>query len=150
MHGHPNVVQYLLEQSADKEARTNHGSTPLHVSAINGHLNMVQFLVEQGTDKEARKNNRRTPLYISVIVNEFRIAVQYLVQQGADITTCDNDKKIRHPLKYAVECNFTHIAEFLVQQERFQLLVVHDIRELLTRLGLYSVERNAILSMLQT
>jgi hypothetical protein len=65
---------------------------------------------------------------------------------GADITTCDNDKKT--PLQYAVECNFTHIAEFLAQQERFQLLVVHDIHELLKRLGLYSVERNAILSML--
>ena len=33
----------------------------------------------------------------------------------------------------------------MAQQERFQLLVVHDTREYFTRLGLYTVERDMIL-----
>jgi len=63
------------------------------------------------------------------------------VQQGADLTACTIANKT--PLQVAQSRNNTVIAEYLAQQERFQLLPVYDC---LMRLGLYSVERHMILS----
>jgi ankyrin repeat protein len=56
------MMKYLCEQGADKEARNNHGRTPLHWAAYNGHLPMVQYLCEQGADKEVTDYRGSTPI----------------------------------------------------------------------------------------
>ena len=81
--GHLPVVQYLCEQGADKEARTNGGGTPLHKAAFKGHLPVVQNLCEQGADKEARTNGGNTLLPLAAFNGHLPV-VQYLCEQGAD------------------------------------------------------------------
>ena len=141
--GHLNVVQYLAEQGADKEARDNDGWTPLYLAVFNGHMNVVQYLLEQGENKVARDDGGWTPLHAAACRNNYNI-VKYLIQQGADLTARTDENTT--PFQFAERRNNVEIAEYLAQQERYQLLVVHDSRELLTRLGLFSVERDMILS----
>ena len=40
--GHLEVVQYLVQQGADKNKATNDGFTPLFSAALKGHLAVVQ------------------------------------------------------------------------------------------------------------
>ena len=60
VNGHLDVVQYLVEQGANKEATDDCNKTPLFVAAKGGHLEVVQYLVEQGVNKDATDADTRT------------------------------------------------------------------------------------------
>ena len=62
------VVQYLLEQGADKEKAKNDGVSPLHIAAQEGHTAVVQFLLQQGADISKAAVDGRLP--IDVAANE--------------------------------------------------------------------------------
>jgi len=61
--GHCDLVQWLLGQGADVNARSSGGSaTALHSAAWNGHLAMVKLLIAAGADVHARdKEHDGTP-----------------------------------------------------------------------------------------
>ena len=52
VEGKVSIVQYLLQQGADKNKADNWGATALHLAALHGHIAVVRCLVEQGADKE--------------------------------------------------------------------------------------------------
>jgi len=61
-YGNVEVIQLLIQQGADKEARDDNGWTLLH-HAVNGEkLDVVRYLVQQGADTEALNNANITPL----------------------------------------------------------------------------------------
>jgi ankyrin repeat protein len=60
--GHLEIVKFLVESGADKEAKTKSALTPLHFAAIDGHFGIVKFLVESGADKKAKTKGNQTPL----------------------------------------------------------------------------------------
>jgi ankyrin repeat protein len=56
-NGHRDVVAYLLERGANRDAKGFFGGTALHWAAINGHAGTVELLLENGADpslKDAR------------------------------------------------------------------------------------------------
>ena len=61
-HGHLSLVEYLVNQQVDINAKDNKGMTPLHWSAYNGHLSVVEYLVNKKADINAKNNHGKTPL----------------------------------------------------------------------------------------
>ena len=59
--GTAEVVTALVQTGADPNARTEFGSTPLDVAAINGRAEVVMALVEAGADPMTRNAEDRTP-----------------------------------------------------------------------------------------
>jgi len=58
-NGHTEVVEYLLDQGAQIDAKGVFGATGLHWAAINGHRKMVELLSARGaslTNRDARFN----------------------------------------------------------------------------------------------
>ena len=47
------IARLLVEHGADITARTNDGSTPLHVASRLGGVGVVQSLIEHGADVRA-------------------------------------------------------------------------------------------------
>ena len=82
-YGHLTVVQYLLEQGADKEKANNNGASPLFLAAQNGHLGVVQKLLEQGANVNKANNVGVSPLWIAAYYGHL-VVVQFLLEQGAD------------------------------------------------------------------
>jgi len=73
--------------------------------------------------------------------------VKYLVQQGANTEALITNNDNMTPLQLATQFGRTScIHQYLEKHRRFRQLIVHDTREYLTRLGLFSVERDAIIS----
>jgi len=65
--GHLSVVEYLVNQKADINAKNETHSTPLHLAAERGHLGVVEYLVNQKADINA-KNDCFEFLYLIVLL----------------------------------------------------------------------------------
>jgi len=53
-NGHLSVVEYLVNQKADINAKDYGKMTPLHYAAQNGHLSVVEYLINQKADINAK------------------------------------------------------------------------------------------------
>jgi len=56
-NGQFSVVEYLVNQKADINAKDYGNITPLHYAAQNGHLCVVEYLVNQKADINAKNND---------------------------------------------------------------------------------------------
>ena len=65
--GHLNIVEYLVNQKADINAKDKDKWTPLHCAAEKGHLSVVEYLVNQKADINA-KNNDVEYLYLMILL----------------------------------------------------------------------------------
>ena len=52
--GHLRVIEYLVNQKADINAKNKDDCTPLHYAARNGHLSVVEYLVNRKADINAK------------------------------------------------------------------------------------------------
>lgn len=64
-------------------ARTELGSTPLHLAATNTHPEVAKLLVARGADVNARDNNQTTPLHLAAYTGKKEL-VEFFLSKGAD------------------------------------------------------------------
>jgi len=90
--GHDSTVQFLIEKfGADKDAKTNDGSTALHLAAAGGHDSTVRVLIEElHADKEARTNDGSTALHLAA-TKDHKSTVQLLIQNFGANKKAKND-----------------------------------------------------------
>ena len=60
--GFANIAQMLLDAGADLQARTEAGSSVLHLAAVTNQLSMVKWALESGAAMEAQNNAGNTAL----------------------------------------------------------------------------------------
>ena len=60
--GHKDIVERLLAQGADVNAKNRDGVTPLHMVAHAGHKDVVEILLAQGANVNAEDIDALTPL----------------------------------------------------------------------------------------
>jgi len=65
--GHRGVVQLLLANHADVNARTNKGVTPLYTAALNGNRDVAESLLAFRANVNAETNDGWTPLHAAVV-----------------------------------------------------------------------------------
>ena len=57
LNGHLEIVEYLLEQGADRDHPTNGIQTPLHLAALAGQLKVAQCLMTYGADINVKNSH---------------------------------------------------------------------------------------------
>ena len=62
LHNHQDVVEYLLAQGADVNAKTSTGITPLHEAAQNGNKEITELLLARKANVNAVDNQGWTPM----------------------------------------------------------------------------------------
>ena len=60
--GHHDIVQYLVNEGADKDMGNAFGHTPLHAASQEGNHNVVQCLVIEGAQVNKATQYGQTPL----------------------------------------------------------------------------------------
>ena len=91
-NGHLPIVQYLVEQGADKE-KTYGSNTPLMNASWYGHLDVVRYLLEQGADREKKSIIGYTSLHCAA-QNGYLEMAMLLMSYGADLNALNNKDKL--------------------------------------------------------
>ncbi len=65
-HGHKGILEYLISEGADVNARNYYRHTPLHDAASAGRADIVKILLEAGADPNVKGNDGDTPLSAAI------------------------------------------------------------------------------------
>jgi ankyrin repeat protein len=84
--GHRPVIEWLLDQGADVNARFDHGQTVLMLG-LDENDNLAQLLLDRGADITARNDGGDTCLMWPQTAESLR----YLISRGAEVDAPDND-----------------------------------------------------------
>jgi len=98
---HLSLLDFMIENGADINAKNEDEATPLHYAAASGHLRVVEYLVNQKADINAKDEDDWTPLHIAAWNGHLSV-VEYLVNQKADI----NAKEYRVEFLYLMRLLF--------------------------------------------
>ena len=77
------IIEELLRNGADIEAKTLSGSNALHVAAYHGQKKAVEVLVEHGADIEEKDDSTRTALFMASWKNHADV-VEWPLDHGAN------------------------------------------------------------------
>lgn len=109
--GDENGVLNALLDSADVNAVTAKGVTPLMYAVQEGYTDIAKILINNGANVNARPDNGITPLISASRFNRLDIAA-LLLQNGADIKT--KNRYDATPLMYAAAYGYDSLALLLI------------------------------------
>ncbi len=111
--GRNQVIDYMLSQGIDVDAKDKDDSTPLHWAAWYGQTATAEYLISKGADVNAKDIGGETPLHRAAVFGQAKTA-ENLISKGADVNAKDDDG--RTPLSRAAEKGHTKIAGFLISK----------------------------------
>jgi ankyrin repeat protein len=104
------VKRLLSIRNIDANARSHHGSSPLHFAAQKGHVEIAQLLIEKGADVNAREEHGWTSLHVA---DHYNIEIaRLLIQNGANVNAKSN---IGATPLYSAACHDHDIARLLIE-----------------------------------
>jgi ankyrin repeat protein len=113
-YSHTNIVELLLANKADVNAKDRYGETPLHLAASKGEKAIVKLLLATKAEVNARSNSGETPLHLAVISGD-KDAVKILLDSNADVRARDTDGIT--PLHDAASGGYKDVAELLLARK---------------------------------
>ena len=98
---HKSIVNLLIMQGANVNAKDIYGATPLHHAISKSCIDNAELLLNNGAKIDERDSEGRTALYCSVLHNESKEIVQFLIDHGADVDAacsecCHCQRKFRN------------------------------------------------------
>jgi len=79
------VLQYLVSQGADVNAKNCVGNTPLYFAARINSVDVLHILISHGANVNAKCSEWYTPLHGAADYNSNIEVLKYLISQGADV-----------------------------------------------------------------
>ena len=87
--GSATLLENLITQGADVNARDKGAWTPLHLAAKNGHVEALQILLENGANMHVKDiKHGWTPLHIAIVSKQYESA-KFLIRAGISVSECD-------------------------------------------------------------
>lgn len=98
MNGDLDLVNFLLGNHADVNAKQRDSMTPLMNAAMQGYLDVAKVLIDNGAEVNPTNRHGRTPLMYAALRGRLEM-VRFLLRKGADVNA--RDIEIGTPLTWA-------------------------------------------------
>jgi len=105
------IVEFLLTNKADVNAKDDGGRTPLYGAALVGDINIMELLLANGADVNVKDSGGETPLHAAA-GNDHPDMVKLLLANKVDFTARDN--RGNTPLHDAAESFHTDSVRLLL------------------------------------
>ncbi|GFT56280.1 hypothetical protein NPIL_467881, partial [Nephila pilipes] len=106
------VVNLLLKNGADINAKTDKQATALHLASLNGHIDIVKALIMIGAEINVHSHDGGTPLH-NAVENGHENVVEILLEHGAKINVVyDNNLA---PINFAAKYGYFGIIKTLIK-----------------------------------
>jgi ankyrin repeat protein len=115
--GHPEILQYLLEQDANADLADKDGNAPLHWSAERNNQECVTVLLAHGVAVDAITVDGSTALWFASLYGYLPI-VQLLVRGGADFERAGN--RGRTPIDIARQRSHGEVVRYLETESKWR------------------------------
>jgi len=89
MKGYIDIVNLLIENGVNVNAKGNNGWTALMHASSGGYLAIVEILIKNGADVNAKNINGSTALMVASMKGNEDI-IDMLIKNGADVNAKDN------------------------------------------------------------
>ncbi|RDH39931.1 MAG: hypothetical protein CFE62_006395, partial [Candidatus Aquirickettsiella gammari] len=109
--GHIEIIEYLLEQGYNLEAKDIFGNTPLHVAVLEKKLNAVKYLLDKGANLKAVNNLGETPFQVSLAKNNRPLIKYFSEQQNEEVGS----------LFDAIEKNYLGAIQYLIEDKKIDV-----------------------------
>ena len=126
--GHFDVVQTLIDNTADVNHATVTNSTPLRSACFDGKLSIVRYLVEHSADIHVPNKYGNTCLMIACYKGHLSV-VQYLLDQGADVNATAHCGATA--LHFTAESGHLEIVKELISYDAKQVMNDHKLTPLM-------------------
>jgi GTPase SAR1 family protein len=111
--GHTDVMETLLSNGADADARGRRLWTPLHCAAFNGHVAAVKTLLNKTADPDMKTFFGQTPLHLACRQSHRSVA-DLLLSSSSDIEA--RNEQYETPLLYAAQWGQTDMVQLLTRK----------------------------------
>ncbi len=81
----PDVIQYMIDEGADIQARTEHGVTVLMLAASMNTIEVIEVLLKAGAKLKDQDNKGNTPLMWASKSLESDDVIDFLISKGAKV-----------------------------------------------------------------
>jgi hypothetical protein len=137
--GHKDIVEFLLANKAEANAKDSRGYTPLHYAAATGNADVVGVLLSYKADVKAPTSDGLTP--ISIAMSKNRQDAAQLIQQQINLDSRDafvqtqstvTEQPQYTPATPTISCekNSCLCCGQFVSAKRMRLLCVNEVPEL--------------------
>ncbi|TDG95738.1 ankyrin repeat domain-containing protein [Cardinium endosymbiont of Culicoides punctatus] len=113
------LIQALLEQGADPNAKDRKKRLPLHLAVLTEQKDCVEVLLRHKADANQKDVDGDTPLAVAIKKNLQEIAL-LLVEQGADPELCSGSSGVT-PLHLAIKKRNLTLTEILVNKYKVDI-----------------------------
>ena len=80
--GYSTIIEILLKNGANVNARDKFKQTPLHLAILHGHSTIVEILLQNGANVNAKDRFKQTPLLLATQKGHSTI-IEILLKNGA-------------------------------------------------------------------